>query len=232
MTHRGNHEPPPSVHHRRTIGAPLRLRLSPVKCARSSRVAAQRPHASADGRLSFGVRPPGLLRAARLRCWRTRLRRVHAARASPCKVRAFGSARGAFGARWHEAARPAASGASTGARACDMRTRRACRRTGSLRSASGGSTCGPPSHRPCCCGRRASAAGARTGGVRVRPAYRRAGCSRSTEGCDRGLASDCPGWCERRASASGARAGDVCTWRTRPFAGCLRFAAGRVSVAA
>ena len=43
MYERGNHEPPPSVHHRRTIGAPLQLRLSPVTCTRVARVAALGP---------------------------------------------------------------------------------------------------------------------------------------------------------------------------------------------
>ena len=58
-----------------------------------------------------GVRPSGLPRAARLCFWRTRLRRVHAAHASPRRVRAFGRARAC--AAPHLAARPAASGATS-----------------------------------------------------------------------------------------------------------------------
>ena len=41
VSERRNRVPPPSVHHRRIIGAPLRLRLSPVTCARGVHVAAQ-----------------------------------------------------------------------------------------------------------------------------------------------------------------------------------------------
>ena len=171
----------------------------------------------------------GLLRATRLRCSHTRRRRRHAARASPCRVRAFSGARGALAARGRPAC-CARRAFAAGARACDVRTQRACRRTGPLRLASRGSACGEPAafRQPgllraarirCWRTHRWRVLLVRVSPCRVLTIHRRA----------RGeLASDCPGCCERRASASGARAGDVCTRRTRPFAGCLRFPAGQV----
>ena len=102
---------PPSVHHRRTIGVPLRWRLSLAHAARAS------PRRVLVVRWQRGAVAPGRRRSVRAAAsgspcfWRTRLRCVHAARASPCRVRAFDGARDAHAARRHQAARPAACGA-------------------------------------------------------------------------------------------------------------------------
>ena len=129
------------------------------------------------------VRPFGLLRAARLRCWRTRLRRVHATRTSPRRVCAFGGARGALALRRHQAARPAASGAypllAHAPVACEFGPRIAVQVAHDPQKAV---LAGWRQICPGCCERRASASGARAGDVctwRTRPF---AGCLRFVAG--------------------------------------------------